>query len=129
LLVPVAVSAALVAGLVDEQANSTNPRVYDFRGAIGFVRAHSQTGDVLIYGPSFLENELLYYRPGLPTQPIGAPPSEAIHAAGRVFVLGSFLNQPATAGRIGTALAHLQQSHRKLVRKIHFPNVTVWEFR
>jgi uncharacterized membrane protein len=125
LLVPAALVTALGAGLVDEQINASNPRVYDFRGAVAYIRAHAHPDDLLLYGPSYLDNELDYYQPGIRIEPITGPPQT--EGSGHVFVLGSFLDEKATAGRVGTAVSVLTQN-RHLVAKIQFPNVTVWEY-
>jgi len=124
-LVPATLVIGLAAGLIDEQVNSTNPRVYNFRGAIAYVRAHAHHGDLLLYGPSFLSAELDYYRPDIPTVPIHGVPRTP--GRGHVFVLGSFLNERGPAGQVVTAVTSLGQ-HRRLIAEIHFPNVTVWEY-
>lgn len=123
--VPVLVIAALSGGLADEQVNSTNPRVYDFRSAVKFVRAQAGPHDVLLFGPSYLNSELDYYRPGITAKPItGVPQTSKVP---HVFVLGSFLNLKGPAGQVGTAVSSLKQN-RHLDRVVKFPNVTVWEF-
>jgi hypothetical protein len=125
-VVPLLLIVALSAGLVDEQINRSNPRVYDFRSAVAYVKAKAQTGDLLLYGPSYLSAELQYYKPGIVTRPITGVPQT--NARPRVFVLGSFLNKKEIAGQVGTAVSSLEHN-RHLVRVVHFPNVTVWEFR
>ncbi|HEY3737795.1 MAG TPA: glycosyltransferase family 39 protein [Jatrophihabitans sp.] len=123
--VPAVTAIALVAGLVDEQANSSNPRVYDFRSAVAYVRAHSEHGDLLLYGPQFLQPELEYYQPGMASAPIGPVGDTTAHP--HVFLLGSFLNEKATSAAVGTTLYKLQHSRHE-VAKVNFPNVTIWEF-
>ena len=123
--VPTVLCAALLAGLVDEQANRSNPRVYDFRDAVHWVSEHSQPGDSLVYGPSYLTAELEYYQPGIKVESIGT--TIATGTSKHVFVLGSFLDQKAVAGQVGGELSSLQRS-RHLVHKVTFPNVTVWEY-
>ena len=95
------------------------------RSAVQFVRANAGSGDLLLYGPTFLTSELDYYRPGITARPVTGVPQ----TAGRphVFVLGSFLTKKGPAGQVGTAVASLKHD-RHLVRKVTFPNVTVWEF-
>ncbi len=124
-LVPTLMIVALGCGLVDEQVNRTNPRVYDFRSAVQFVRSDAGPNDLLLYGPTYLSSELLYYRPGITTRPITGVPQTS--GDPHVFVLGSFLNTKGAAGQVGTAVASLKQN-RHLDRVMHFPNVTVWEF-
>jgi hypothetical protein len=99
--------------------------VYDFRSAVKFVRAEAGPNDLLLFGPSYLNSELDYYRPGITAKPItGVPQTKKVP---HVFVLGSFLNLKGPAGQVGTAVSSLKQN-RHLDRVVKFPNVTVWEF-
>src|SRR3546814_3379516 len=52
----VALLALRTAGLVDQQLNGTNPRLYDFRGAVAEIEPTAQPGDVLAYAPDYLED-------------------------------------------------------------------------
>jgi hypothetical protein len=78
-LLLVVVLASLGWGLVDQQVNQSNPRTYDFRGAVLWVQSRSQSDDLLVYAPKFLDHELAYYPAGIkPSRPSastrGAPP-------------------------------------------------------
>jgi hypothetical protein len=58
-------AATLALGTVDQQLNGSNPRVYDFEGALAEVSSRSQPGDLLVYDPVELNNVIEYYAPGI----------------------------------------------------------------
>lgn len=138
LLLPVVTVASLGAGLADQQVNQSNPRVYDFRGAVSWVKDNSQPQDVVLYAPNFLAHELEYYPSGLttldansahPDRPQTGMP--AIPKQGRrVFVFGSFLEEPQVAGQVGGVLSELERSDNTHKVAVHsLANVRVWEFK
>lgn len=138
LLLPVVTIASLGAGLVDQQINQSNPRVYDFRGAVSWVKANSQPQDVVLYAPNFLRTELEYYPSGLTTLDANsAHPSRpqtgmpAIPKQGRrVFVFGSFLEEPQVAGQVGGVLSDLDRASNTKRLAVHsVANVKVWEYQ
>jgi O-antigen/teichoic acid export membrane protein len=121
------VAGSLAIGLVDQQLNGANPRLYDFEGALGHVEAESSGASVLLYEPAYLGDVIDYYAPDLDTRPLGSPiPDDA----DTVWVLASerVLDAKATSAKVGTALADLEQE-RELVDRVHRPNVLVWELR
>ena len=60
-----AVSAlTLGIGEADQQLNGSNPRVYDFKGAVHAVEQRARPGDVLLYSPQYLDHVVAYYRDG-----------------------------------------------------------------
>jgi hypothetical protein len=121
-----AVGAILVGGMgvaaADQQLNGSNPRVYDFEGAVGEVKADARKGDVLVYEPAFLTDVINYYGPNLPSRPLekGLP-----KGAKRVFLLTSFQD-------IGTHRAATQAAMKKLGRsykvtgEIRRPQIHIW---
>lgn len=121
-------AATLSAGLIDQQLNGANPRLYDFEGALADVHARDDSERaVLIYSPDYLGDVIAYYAPELDTRPLGSPiPDDA----STVWVLASenVLDAEATSGRIGGVLADLEQD-RTLVSTIRRPNVRMWELR
>lgn len=129
LLVAAALAAATFsAGLIDQQLNGANPRLYDFEGALAEVHARDGgTRAVLIYSPDYLGDVIAYYAPDLDTRPLG---SDIPADASTVWVLASenVLDVAASSGRIGGVLADLEQD-RALVSTIRRPNVRVWELR
>ena len=128
-LVAAAVAAATFsAGLVDQQLNGANPRLYDFEGALADVHARDDTERaVLLYAPDYLGDVIAYYAPDLDTRPLGSPIPDG---ASTVWVLASenVLDLEASSGRIGGVLAELEQD-RALVSTIRRPNVRLWELR
>jgi uncharacterized membrane protein len=120
-----AVVALLLGALADQQLNGTNPRLYDFRGALHQVAARAEPGDVILYSPEYLDEVVDYYAPGVESRPIGA--DEAGTGSGRVFLLGSFLDKTDTAKATGVALSKLEHE-RELVEEFEVPQVRVWLF-
>jgi uncharacterized membrane protein len=119
--------ASLLAGLVDQQLNSDNPRRYDFRSAIDAIEARARPGDVVLYNPVYLAQVVHYYAPGLTARPLtGGLPSKA--EGRRVFVLGSFFDHRQIAATTGKALYELGRT-RRLVTRVPGRTVRVWEFR
>ncbi len=123
----VALSAVLMTALVDEQINGSNPRLYDFSGAVHAIDQRLKPGDQLVYAPGDIGLVLDYYAPKVPMRPTshGVPSPAPGHM---LFVLASksLMNgtQPAELGRV---LAHLHQIDRP-VGFIEKPNVEVWMF-
>ena len=120
--------ASLTTGLVDQQLNGANPRLYDFQGAIEVVDGVDASDDaVLFYAPEYLGDVISYYAPDLDIRPLGAPVPDG---ASTVWVLASerVLNAEATAARVGAVLSDIEQE-RTLIRVVHRPNVRVWELR
>jgi hypothetical protein len=117
--------AALCVGLADQEWNGANPRTYDFEGALHAVAARSGPKDVLMYEPHDLNNLVAYYPPGLRARRLG----EKMPAAKvpRVFVLESFFEDPANDDAVRKALVKLR-GERRLVGRLKFSQVEVWEF-
>ena len=68
LIVAGAVAATLVVGLADEQLNKSNPRLFDFRGAINDIKANAGPNALVLYEPGDMRYVLEYYAPE-PPQP------------------------------------------------------------
>lgn len=64
--------ATMAVGLADQQLNGTNPRRYDFEGALTRVQDEMRPGDVLVYEPGFLQPVISYYVPKLNKRPLDA---------------------------------------------------------
>jgi hypothetical protein len=121
-----AVVMLLLGALADQQLNGTNPRLYDFRGALQEVAVRAEPGDVILYNPAYLDEVVRYYAPGVEARPIGAEGGKG-EGTGRVFLLGSFLDKSEIAGATGDALSDLEQE-RRLVDRFEVPQVRVWVF-
>jgi hypothetical protein len=122
-----ALIASLVAGLVDQQLNGSNPRTYDFRGAIHKIESMARPGDTVLYAPDYLNDVIEYYAPRLRAQPLRGP-APKVPGRGGVFLLASFLDQPGVAGTVGSAEVALRQD-RRLVATNHREKIGVWEYR
>lgn len=124
ILATVFVGVTLVGGLIDQQTNGANPRIYDFRGALTQVSDVVRSEDLVVYAPVYLEPVVDYYAPDLRAVSLG---DSLPDPPGRVIVLASFLDRKDISGRVGTRLAQLQ-SQRDLERELRLPRVKVWIF-
>jgi hypothetical protein len=129
-----ALLATLVVGLVDQQLNGTNPRRYDFQGALSRVQSEMRPGDTLVYEPGFLQPVIRYYEPRLNIRALDAGLPKPTHRGaaprGRVFLLASFLDKPQYASGTGAAIAKLERGqHRRLIEHFTDPQIKVWVFR
>lgn len=117
----------LAGALVDQQLNGANPRRYDFEGALAGVTAEAGPDDVILYEPDYLGDVVAYYAPGVEARPIDARRSVDDEARTWVVATTRVVDERATAGRVGQALAELEQDGRRVVRRTEVPNVRVWE--
>ncbi|HEU4841361.1 MAG TPA: glycosyltransferase family 39 protein [Ilumatobacteraceae bacterium] len=117
-------TAVMLVGLVDQQLNGANPRLYDFKGAFGHIEASAEPGDIVLFEPDYLSEVVGYYGPGLMLHVVGTP----VPPGSRVWVVATerVLNEKNTAARLGTELARLEES-RTIADRVTYPNVTVWE--
>jgi hypothetical protein len=123
------VAGALLVGLVDQQYNGTNPRLYDFRGALAAVKAQARPGDVVLYDPSDLREVVQYYAPTLTLEPLGSRPTAP---TGRhdVFIVASraLMHGSTDTARLSHSLKTLR-ARGHLVKREDLSNVEIWEFR
>jgi uncharacterized membrane protein len=123
------VAAALLVGLFDQQYNGTNPRLYDFRGALAAVKAAAHPGDVVLYDPVGLREVVQYYAPTMALEPLSGHPAEP---TGRhdVFVVVSraLMNGATDSDTLSRSLRTLR-AHGRLVERRSLSNVEIWEFR
>jgi O-antigen/teichoic acid export membrane protein len=124
-----AIGAVLVAGMgiasADQQLNGSNPRVYDFEGAVGEVNKEARRGDVLVYEPSFLTDVIDYYGPNVQSHALekGVPKN-----AHRVFLLSSFQDISTHRQATQAAMKKLGRSYR-LTGEIRRPQIHIWVFQ
>ena len=117
----------LSVGLVDQQVNGANPRLYDFESALKVIVARAGPEDVVLYEPEYLGDVVDYYAPGVDARPVGsAVPDEA----DEVWLLATerVVDVEETSARLGTELAKLERE-RRIVDSFQRPNVKVWELR
>jgi hypothetical protein len=119
---------ALAAGLADQQFNGSNPRVYDFKGALTQLEGRAKPGDIVVYTPDYIDTVVAYYGDGtLDARPLedGLPRPRKGH---RIFVLASFLDKRPYEEQADKAVRQLDRRFR-LVDKHSYPQIRVWEFR
>ena len=121
-----AAAAVMLIGLVDQQLNGANPRLYDFEGALERVSERAEKGDVVLYEPAYLGDVVQYYAPELRARPVGTD----VALDGAVWVLATerVIDAEDTSARLGTELAGLERD-RTIVDRFERPNVRVWELR
>lgn len=118
---------ALATATADQQLSRTNPRLYDFEGAITRIEHEARPGDVLLYEPPYLNDLVRYYAKDTRSAPLnrGIPD---VPKGGRIFVMGSFLEDRTLRAATAKGLARLASDHR-LVDRFTRPQVRVWEYR
>lgn len=119
--------ATLAVGLVDQQLNRENPRIFDFEGALARVSTRMDDGDVLLYGPPFIDKVIRYYAPDLKARPVGKGMPK-FEEGTRVVVLGSFLEKKQHAANIGAIVGELEYDAKLVDRFGERSQVKVWVF-
>jgi hypothetical protein len=111
----------------DQQLNQSNPRTYDFRGALDTIRGEMRPGDVIVYTPQYLNTVIAYYGSGLRAHPLdtGLP---ARRSKRRVFVLASFQDKAPYRVQAQKSLRDLRHQGRHLIATFHRPQIRVWEY-
>jgi hypothetical protein len=127
LLAAGAVILTLLLGLVDQQTNDDNPRLFDFRGAIDDIEADAGPKSLVIFEPPDMRYVMEYYAPELRSRPLrrGLPKRSE---GSPVFVLASFQDNPLFFNRTNRVVGRLD-FFRKQVRSIEKAQTRVWEFR
>lgn len=130
------IGATLLLGTIDQQRNGTNPRLYDFEGALSEVSKRAGPDDVLLYSPRFLNNVIDYYAPEVDAERLRDAQGARAVAEGdgrvrppRVFVLSSFRDNAAARETVRGALTTLEDGGRELSDRSRYPQVRVWELR
>lgn len=124
----VAVAAIFAVSLGDEQINGSNPRLYDFGGALSIIDHRAHPGDIILFDPADIGLVVNYYAPHVTAAALGSP--KAVLRPGRqVFLLACpnlmHPGEPATLKRELTALRGVD----KQLAVVRRANVTVWVFR
>jgi hypothetical protein len=120
-------TVTLLGGLADQQLNGTNPRFYDFEGALAEVSDRARAGDVLLYEPMYLDNVVEYYAPGLDARPLNTERLPEVRRDRRVYLLGSFLDKPQSRQALVTARRRLDR-RAEVSDRVRRSQVRVWEF-
>jgi len=127
LIVAGIVMATLVIGLADQQLNKSNPRLFDFRGAIQDIKANAGPNALVLYEPSDMRYVLEYYAPGIRSQPLTTSIS-AEREGSPVFVLASFQSNRTFFNETNKVVGQLT-FFRKFVHLFKTPQTQVWEFQ
>jgi uncharacterized membrane protein len=127
LLVAGGVALTLLIGLADQQLNTANPRLFDFRGAIQDIQANGGPNSLVLYEPSDMRYVLDYYAPHLRSQPLSQAVSVSREGS-PLFVLASFQSNKAFFHQTNKVVGQLT-FFRTLVRRFHTPQTLVWEFQ
>jgi hypothetical protein len=122
----VALVGTMAVGLVDQQINGANPRLYDFEGALSRVQKEAEPGDVILFEPVYLDEVIGYYAPTMERRPIRRLANIPADATVWVVATDRVTNSKATAANIGSVLATLEET-RTIVDHFERPNVKVWE--
>jgi uncharacterized membrane protein len=121
-----ALVALLALGEADQQLNSSNPRQFDFRGAVQEIRHRAGPHDVVVLSPPYVDSVVAYYGDDLRLRSADAGvPKPTKHR--HVFVLGSFFDKPQYADLTRKSVAQLRRDGRQ-VAAFHRPQIRVWEF-
>jgi hypothetical protein len=112
--------------VADQQLNTSNPRQFDFRGAVERIDRRAGPGDVVLLSPPYVESVVAYYGDGLRLRPAGGR-IPAPRRGRRVFVLGSFFDKPQYAALTRRAVTRLRRQGRQ-VSEFHRSQIRVWEF-
>jgi hypothetical protein len=121
-----ALVALLALGEADQQLNSSNPRQFDFRGAVQEIRHRAGPHDVVVLSPPYVDSVVAYYGDDLRLRSADASvPKPTKHR--HVFVLGSFFDKPQYADLTRKSVAQLRRDGRQ-VAAFHRPQIRVWEF-
>ena len=127
LLAAVGVIATLAIGLLDQQVNHSNPRLYDFKAAVQDIKADGGPNSAVLYEPADMRYVLEYYAPGMKGQPLTA--AIAAQSEGSpLFVLASFQSNKQFFTETNKIVGQLT-FFRKLVARFKTPQTMVWEFR
>ena len=117
----------MLGGLADQQLNGTNPRFYDFEGALGEVTSRSGERDIVLYEPPFLNNVIEYYEPDIDARPLDTERLPRLRRGQHVYVLGSFLDKPQHEDSAKKAARRLNR-RAELTDRFEKSQVRVWEF-
>jgi hypothetical protein len=127
LLVAGGVVATLLIGLADQQLNKSNPRLFDFRGAIQDIKANAGPNALVLYEPPDMRYVLEYYAPNLRSQPLSAPISAQTEGS-PIFLLASFQGNRTFFNQTNRAVGQLT-FFRRFVHRYKTPQTLVWEFQ
>jgi 4-amino-4-deoxy-L-arabinose transferase-like glycosyltransferase len=126
-LVVAAIVIVLVGALVDQQVDSSNPRLYDYQRALERVQHQAGARAAVFYDPSSLGIVFAHYAPGLHASPLTTRLPTRRHARS-VFVITSNADSGAPLALRYREIGALNAT-RSLVSYHSYPGVQVWRYR
>ncbi len=108
--------------------NKSNPRLFDFRGAIQDIKADAGPNSLVLFEPPDMRYVLEYYAPELRSQPLTARSVRARRRGARCScsprsrTISTFFNQ---TNKVVGQLTFF----RRLVRRFKTAQTLVWEFQ
>ena len=120
-------SVTMLVGLADQQLNGTNPRFYDFQGALSAIDDRASERDVVLYEPPFLNNVIDYYRPQPRATRLDADRLPRLRPGQKAYVMASFMDKPAHRAAVRKAVRRLD-AEATLSDRFSRSQVRVWEF-
>jgi uncharacterized membrane protein len=127
LLVTGGVLLTLLVGLIDQQTNKGNPRLFDFRGAIQDIKADAGPSSLVLYEPSDMRYVLDYYAPELRSQALGQTVTARAEGS-PLFVLASFQGNKLFFNQTNKVVGQLTY-FRTLSKRFKTAQTLVWEFQ
>jgi hypothetical protein len=121
-------AASFLYAFDDQQFSQTNPRLYDFQGALSRIDRLMKPGDEVLYAPQYLNDLVGYYQPHMASAPLTAHPTGAAPHA-HIFIMASFQEQPQNARFVQGAIDQLLRAHRAQIETFKRPQVQVWVFQ
>ena len=120
--------ATFTLGLVLQQSDGDNPRMYGYDAAFHQIASVARPGDELLYAPTFLNVDVAYFAPSMAAAPV-TEATPRLPSSARIFVLGSFgFSGEGGASTNEARLVSRLEHTRHLVRTFRAPDVFVWEF-
>jgi hypothetical protein len=120
------VAVSFVVGLVTQQTDGDNPRLYGYDAAFAALSARARPGDEILYAPAYVNVDVGYFEPGMRAAPVGTTPP-SLPGSARIFVVAMTNFAGAdVAAETGSLLSRLERT-RRLELVLRAPNVELWE--
>jgi uncharacterized membrane protein len=118
--------AMLSLGLILQQSDGDNPRLYGYTAAIDQINATARPGAILLYAPAYLNVDIGYLDPTIRSMPVTETVPQ-VALSKQIYIFGSFNFSGVKTGPTYRLISELSRS-RHLNAIFHAPNVVVWEF-
>jgi hypothetical protein len=118
----------LSVGLVMQQTDSANPRLYGYDAAFAQISSVARPGAEILFSPAYLNVDVAYFEPHMHEEPATTTVPK-LPAKDQVFVVGSFnFTGVAQSDAQTKGLVRTLERTRHLDATFQAPNITVWEF-